>query len=189
MLYVSADVETTGLDPNKCHLLEFAAIVADTKENIPLGKFQRLLKIPEGAYWDPFAKSMNAEWYWKAIAEDNGAIKPEKLIPAFESWLLANHVNPKDFVFAGKNFGKFDLQFINRLPGYGDLVLCNARILEPAMLYFDPMSDEQIPNMDLCSKRIGLEGYDTMTHRAFSDCERVITLLREGWKLAGCCHT
>ena len=53
MKYLSIDVETSGLDPNKHQMIEFAAVMEDTEKDIPideLPRFRALILQPSGDY-------------------------------------------------------------------------------------------------------------------------------------------
>jgi hypothetical protein len=62
MLYVSIDLETTGLDPNACQVIEFAAVIEDTLNPLPyeeLPKFSKLV-LHDSVQGELYAVNMNA---------------------------------------------------------------------------------------------------------------------------------
>lgn len=117
MRYLSIDIETTGINPDFCDIIEFGAIIEDTEnqksyELAP--KFHRYLKPPrpEGYRGETYAINMHAETgIWKEInriemlqaeGERNGGlmgqdaedikklIAPRKLLHEFTCWLIDN---------------------------------------------------------------------------------------------------
>jgi hypothetical protein len=117
MKYVSIDIETTGINPEWCDILEFGAIIEDTQnqksyEEVP--KFHRYLKPPrpEGYRGETYAINMHADTgIWKEInriemlqnlgereggltgqdAEDiKKLIAPRKLLNEFTCFLIDN---------------------------------------------------------------------------------------------------
>ena len=80
------------------------------------------------------------------------------------------------FVAAGKNFGSFDLQFLNRKLNFSEHVRCLHRSIDPAMLYFNPVQDNEPPNMQKCLDRAGIE--ETVDHTGLADAFSVVKLIR-----------
>ena len=61
MKYLSLDIETTGLDKEKCSIIQFAAVVEDTSNPLPyheLPKFVGYLYNP-ACHWEVGAMTMN----------------------------------------------------------------------------------------------------------------------------------
>jgi len=202
MKYFSIDLEMTGLDPNNHQILEFAAIYEDTKtklsrEEIP--KFERIINHKE-LVGSPVALNLNArlvkilaglEDVWgndkRDYMEDYNIIGLGQLAGDFYQFIYENLA--KDAAFksnkdgsitinvAGKNFGTFDLQFINQIKGFKNKVRISQRILDPAMFYFEH-HDERLPNLLDCKKRAGLKG--KVTHKAIEDAWDVVQLIRLG---------
>ncbi len=67
MIYVSIDCETTGLDREKCHVIEFGAAIADSKKPGIIGTFHRVIRLPAEAYWEHGAEKMNLSWYLSTL--------------------------------------------------------------------------------------------------------------------------
>jgi hypothetical protein len=188
MKYVSIDIETTGLDHNYCQVLEFAAIVDDLKtqpspESLP--KFQTYV-LHDYYIGEPYALSMHAEAFRKiANWEKNGVAicRPDQLFIKFHTFLttLANYTpqkgNTVKINVAGKNFGGFDSKFLEKLPGYGELIKFHHRFLDPGTLYLDADADEEMPGTEVCLKRAGITS--TVAHTALDDALVVIDLLRK----------
>lgn len=181
MNYISIDIETTGLDPETCQILEIGAVI----DNDELPTFQCF--IDNGLIvGEPFALQMNQQ-ILKSIADGDGKIlKPEEVVPAFLEWLYENDLVDRTWnyiynfknhlTFAGKNVGTFDLQFLKKLPGW-DRVKVRHRTIDPGMLYWNPVIDDcNVPSMTECLRRAGLD--DTVSHRAVDDALAVIELIR-----------
>lgn len=85
-------------------------------------------------------------------------------------------------VFAGKNFGSFDWQFLRYAinPGLADYMYANQvyakhRFLDPGMLYLDPTTDNEPPDLNLCLARAGIA--KTVTHCALDDATDVVNVI------------
>lgn len=188
--YVSVDIETTGLDPNKNQIIEFAAVIEDTENIKPIEElpyFSKLVLHKEYT-WNSIAARMNQD-IWKEIQEieeEQGKIFtmnrrsgdkwiiPDVLFIEFSYFLNAHLGQKQQIVAAGKNFGAFDLQFLKKLPD--SEVVFHHRFIDPAMLFMDFKKDLVPPSLSECLKRAGLD--NTVRHRAKGDALQVIQLLR-----------
>lgn len=185
MIYVAIDLETTGLDPDECQILEFGAVIEDTEKCLPydeLPKFQ--VYIDNGTIrGNAFALQMNHKILKRIATFEEGYtyIDPEDLGEFFAHFLEENGFtrNPKTDRFhitvAGKNFGAFDLQFLNRNIEFGYDINISHRIIDPAMLYVD-WSADRLPDLKTCKEKAGIEG--EVTHEAVQDCMDVIKVMR-----------
>jgi oligoribonuclease (3'-5' exoribonuclease) len=182
MLYVSIDIETTGLDPETCDVVEFAATLADTTGNY-VGEFGERWSVPTFHRYvvqqtyrgEPYALSMHAAIFRKISVGQEGPEEfcyPATLGHEFRCWLREHGVSGRVFV-AGKNFSSFDLQFLKKLPGFKGLF--HHRTLDPVMLYFDPKMDEELPDLATCKARAGLPA--TVAHTALEDALDVVKVL------------
>jgi oligoribonuclease (3'-5' exoribonuclease) len=112
--YVAVDIETTGLDPEKHQILEFAA-VAWTHDGpvTELPHVNVLVKPNEDIVGDPYALQMNAHLL-KRIADGEGYHISDVLVE-FEVWLRSLGIT-EDFktCCVGNQFGSFDLQFLKQ---------------------------------------------------------------------------
>ncbi len=182
MKYVSIDLETTGLDPNNCQVLEIAAIIEDTKALLPREQcpiFHRYVDHGNRLSGEPFALVMNSQLLKKTLdlvkAKDPSVCTPEHVMIDFDAFLKANGI-PNKVLAAGKNFAFFDREFIRRLP-HAEKVRFHHRALDPVTLYTDFANDEVPPNMDDCMSRAGLTA--SGKHQAADDAWDVICLLRK----------
>ena len=113
--YISIDIETTGLIPRNHQILEFAAVAwADDGPIMEQPYFHRVIKPHGDIIGDPFALAMNMELI-KKIAEGEGT-PVGVAMQEFRGWLYDLGVRTDDPVnVIGQNFGKFDLQFLNKV--------------------------------------------------------------------------
>lgn len=185
MPYVSIDIETTGLDPATCQVLEVGAIIDDWKTPIyQLPEFRRVLAYKKIA-GDPFALAMNAGLL-RIIANPPEKDDPNQVVccaPSvvggdFADWLRMHNIDPTDVQAAGKNFASFDRQFLERLPDFNQYVKFRHRTLDPAMLFWRPSEDERLPSSKTCYERAGLGG--KVMHTSIADARAVVQLMRVG---------
>lgn len=186
MKYVSIDLEGTGLDPETDQILEFGAVVDDTLrpevsvDDLPT--FRRVIK------WDrieghPIALAMNAGLI-EGIARQDPDLpfcSIAKLAVEFNAWLKslgfrAEHGHQIGFVAAGKNFGTCDDHFLRMVPDWKKYCQPFRRVLDPAILYFDPLIDEAPPGLDACLSRAGIDS--AVKHTAVDDAKDVVRVLR-----------
>lgn len=187
MKFVSIDIETTGLNPEHCQVIEFGAVFVDNFEIKK--KFRVVISHPKYS-GDAYALSLNKRIFDEIVADNKitteNVVDVDNFIVAFVNWLTDEcgyeykDNNRISIIAAGKNFAAFDLQFLKRLPRWDLNIKVHHRIFDPAILYFDPTTDEEIPNLDTCKIRAGLSG--VVTHNAVEDAEDVANLLIHKFK-------
>jgi len=91
--------------------------------------------------------------------------------------MITNKTKPVNITAAGKNFGTFDLKFLEQLPRWKQLVRVRQRILDPSILYTNWVDDESLPSLSTCKQRANLPG--DVAHDALEDAKDVIMLLRK----------
>ena len=210
MQYVSLDIETTGLDPEKDQVLEIAAVFDDLKtplRNLPTYhlwvKHERLEGTPEALamnkrYLDAWATSRQKQTVIGRWAEPH-------MVGDYLGIFLAHCYGFKQFsemvrkqqkiTVAGKNAGSFDLAFLRQLPntGRGGLVpvgatnqeLCRQfhhRVIDPAN-FFLWAEDEEPLSLDECWERAGLHGVELEEHNPLHDAWKVVYLTRRHFGL------
>ena len=115
--YVSIDIETTGLDPDTCQVLEIGAVIHDpAKPLLECPTFRACVK-HDVITGSPRALQMNARLL-EEIAEGGGEWKGDACA-RFREW-LETHLPIGDltanYIHAlGKNVGTFDLVFLNKI--------------------------------------------------------------------------
>lgn len=196
MKYVSIDIETTGLDPENCQILQIGAVIEDTQNVLPLDKLPRFECIVEHAEYkgSPYALWLNSNLL-KTLGELENIKKDERLdyrkanniIPvgtvasAFSMWLMTNGFEAKDsgsitINAAGKNFATFDKNFLVKLPHWTSKIQMRQRIIDPAIMFVDWKQDFSLPNLNACIERAGLSG--EVTHDALKDAIDVVRVIR-----------
>lgn len=172
MKYVSIDIETTGLNPDTCQILEVAAVI-ELGDKTPVEDLPWIQFYVQSDYivGEIQAIVMNAQ-----LLERMSTASCTKLHKV--SQVLANfikqHLGEGPWTVAGKNFGSFDYQFLKRLPK-SNLLHFRHRFLDPAMLYIEP-GDDGPPRMEKCLERAMLD--IDVAHRALPDARQVVQLLR-----------
>lgn len=189
--YCSLDIETTGLDPLQHNVIEFGAVLDDLAAPEPLAELPvfHCYVLPAqvaGYRGDPYALSMNCDILRKIsnrLSNECGDVflYPDEVAPAFAAWCREHGlVSPRDgspsMLVAGKNVAGFDLPFLRaQLPGFSDIRF-SQRVLDPAILYFNPICDARPPSLEVCLQRAGLN--PEVPHTAVEDAKLVIQLLR-----------
>lgn len=190
--YVSIDLETTGLDPDKCQILEIGAVIEDwTKPPEQLARFHCYV-VHDQIKGEPYALSMHAE-ILRRIAEQGKHpeflfLKPFQVGRQFAIWLTGHGLNPECVLAGGKNFAGFDRNFLYKLSDYdtpfkGE-VRFHHRSIDPCMLYWNPDTDDVPPGSEECLKRAGLD--PTVSHTAIEDAISVIEMVRQAAALKRC---
>jgi hypothetical protein len=188
MKYVSIDLETTGLDPDTCQILEIGAVFND--DSLPLALcpiFHRLVWPASGLFkGEAYALWMNAHII-KEIHDANAKkvgqdvlVNCGSLQYQLADWLASvGYTRPEGkpvsgVVAAGKNFAGFDVRFLRRYE-VDRFVTFKHRVIDPGM-YYHQKEDDVPPDTALCLKRANLEG--SVQHRAVDDAKDVIRLVR-----------
>lgn len=183
--YISIDIETTGLDPETCQILEIGAVIDDWVFPIKkLPTFHCYVQHPE-YHGEPYALALNHK-ILKILAkcDCNCILQPFEVFERFNKWLQSNCFQDR-ITIAGKNFGSFDLQFLKRLSSFQLITdyFCH-RYIDPAMLYWEPNIDgSTLPNLKKCLARAGM--MDEVTHTAVEDARLVIKLIRHYYDKKG----
>jgi len=182
MRYVSIDIETLGLDPTCCDIVEFGAVIDDFESPLKdLPTFHCYLTKPRNIYkGDVYAMFMHSKSsIFERIAkrEPGYSYIPEDLLDeVFAEWLQEQGYGEKDkIVVAGKNFSGFDLPFLKTI-GFGTKTRLHHRVIDPGSMFFDPRIDEVPPGLEDCLKRAGIE--KTVDHTAVEDAMDVIRCVR-----------
>ena len=192
MKYVSLDIETTGLNPKKCDIVQFAAVIDDLSDPQPLEKlptFQTYFCQPTYT-GEPYALGMHpgifkriADAQQKRIEENEFGdrfMSIRDLPTALKNFLTGNGYTEDKYgrvrvTAAGKNVGMFDLPFLKKkVKSWGDITILH-RVIDPAILYYEP-GDLTLPDSKLCMQRAGLAG--EVAHTALEDALMVVKLVR-----------
>jgi hypothetical protein len=185
MKYCAINIEATGLDPNTCNIIEFAAVVDDFSEHkliesLPVYQTYIVYDTYTG---DPYALAMHVEIFkklstWKKDTEIK-VCRPDDLFRNLHTFLINCGYKSIDgkikINVAGKNFSSFDKKFLDKLEN--NCIEFHHRSLDPSILYFDPLIDETLPSTEVCLKRAGMDSF--IAHTALADAKAIIELLRK----------
>lgn len=190
MRYISIDIETLGLDPLSHSTIQFGAVIEDTNNPLPLEslpRFECLISHQEYK-GTPFAMSMHHELFVelaKGAKSTKTIIASYNVAEEFAIWLQREGLESEGGLIkinvAGKNFATFDKLFLEQLPNWKKNIRITQRIMDPAILYWDPKTDETLPNLEECKKRAGMS-VTTVAHTAVEDALDVIELIRLKYK-------
>lgn len=188
MYICSIDIETTGLRPESCDIIEFGAVLDSCDPVTPIDSLPvfhaYILPATDNIYrGEPYALSMHPTIFKRIAKKESGYnyLIPDALPFEFAQWLSG--VLPKQnkhLTLAGKNVGSFDIQFLKRLNGWNDLKLSH-RYMDVGPLFFDPHKDDVIPDLKTCLERCNLPS--NITHNAVDDAKQVLQVLRHYYEL------
>lgn len=184
MRILSLDIETSGLNPETCQVIEIGAVVEDTRYNAPLETLPSfhcyiLHDLYQG---EAFALGMHAKIFHRIATQEKpyAYLRPKQAILNLRFFIEEQlgeegRCMGDKFSIAGKNYLGFDKLFLDKL-GFDDKTYFHRRVLDPAILYWEK-EDNQLPSMQECLKRTGSK--TEVAHNAVDDARDVIRLLRE----------
>jgi DNA polymerase III epsilon subunit-like protein len=184
--YVSLDIETTGLCPETCQVLEIGAVFDYLDRPLlecPTFHTYVRHKLYVG---EPYALALNARIF-KILANPPDNVKVcclEDVPVELASWLQkcgCDTKTPHSLSFGGKNFGGFDRNFLRRIPMFDAMIPYKHRFYDAGNMYFDPAIDENLPSTQQCLERAGLPTY--VAHEAVADAEAVAKLIRRRYNI------
>lgn len=196
MKYISLDVETLGLIPGEHSIIQIGAVCEDT--NNPLSfeecpKYDILIKQPI-YHGTPFAMSMHPHLLLELEPPFKGPVVTstrriedvEDVAEDFLNWLLleANYFpknKPSAITIAGKNAASFDIPHLKTLPNWNAIVKTKQRVIDPAILFWNPLIDKELPNLEDCKKRAGFTS-TAVAHTALEDAWDVVLLIRKAFE-------
>lgn len=180
ILYV--DLETTGLNPLTCDILQIGLFVDDMDLDIGCG-FQFEILVKRDSYkGEPYALGMHGELFKRVAAE---GIAPLEVRENIAKWLRICGFKEGDLItVGGKNVAGFDIPFLQAFYPYAGAFApfkISARVVDPGMLYFNPRTDRAVPSMSTCCERAGLSAH--VAHTALADAMQCAALVRAYFKL------
>ncbi len=171
MKYLSIDIETTGLDPEKHQILEFAAVLDDLENPQPLNElptFHRSIR------WDDYTISDYCLRLHKELLDDilNGScnITIDELGSQFKQWLEGLGIG-ENYNVAGANFAGFDGAFLKKVLNFPPWFY---RVIDVGSMFLRKDAD-RLP---------GLSDIDCLAtgHRALPDAMSVVGAIhRKFW--------
>jgi oligoribonuclease (3'-5' exoribonuclease) len=182
MKYISIDIETLGLQPGKCDIVEFGAVIDDFVTPIDeLPRFHCYMTKPgdiyKGEVYAMYMHSKSSIFERIAKREPGYSYIPDDLLDeVFFEWLQEQGFEEDEkVVVAGKNFNAFDLPFLKTI-GFGTKTRLHHRTLDPGSMWVDLLKDDAPPGLEECLKRAGIR--KTIEHTAVEDAMDVIRCIR-----------
>ena len=179
--YVSIDIETTGLNPENCQVLEIGAVIDDAVTPIEDCPTFHCYVDHGLILGEPYAVSMHPTILRRIATHEEGYtyLQPWEVATRFRDFLKENGLDPENekvFV-AGKNYAGFDARFLRKLTNWDKHVRVHHRILDPAAMYWQPEVDGvELPDTKTCMERAGISG--EVAHTAVEDATVVVRLIR-----------
>ncbi len=172
--YLSIDVETTGLDRQKVHVLQLAAVYDNGKDMNDLPTFDRVIKWPVITHAEEYAMNLNKKLLQRAFKKQN-IVSISQARKEFIEWLDRIQPNGK-FTAAGKNIQSFDLPIMENPVNQFSLRRFLVRALDPGSMYTDDFN--HIPTLDEINV---LTGRQAVSHDALDDAWDVVHAIRYKW--------
>jgi oligoribonuclease (3'-5' exoribonuclease) len=175
--FISIDIETTGLSFEKGNrIVEVAGSVHRFDKELYWQEHNfSCIVNPGECTWSKIALDIHTEsGLYDQIYTDGASV--EEAVNIFQSFLRKEFVS-EPIVIAGKNFGMFDFGFLKPL-GFFEGLRFSRRVLDPGMLFFNPLTDKFTPSLQECAERAGLE--QRPLHVALDDAIQV-GLVLESW--------
>ena len=176
MRCVSIDIESSGLDPETCQIIEIAVVIDDLNDQKPLDQVKHPIYVGE-----PFALALNARIF-KLLSDRTTPSMDTQSAATELHGFFQEHFGKDKINVLGKNVGTFDYRFFMRDPHLRRLAdrFFRHRMIDIGALYLKP-GDDQIPGMEECMRRAGIEN-PVVTHEALQDCKDAIQLMRVWWE-------
>lgn len=173
--FFSLDIETTGLNPDTCQILEIAVVFYDTEILMPVEKrpFIRRPIHHEVIQGEPYALAMNsrllseiARGYAEGVRIKSAIFNLREFVDKVDPG--ANKIN-----WLGKNVSGFDLKFLSKELQFGLCLRHHHRAFDLGSFFFDPKIDTDcLPSLKQCMERVGIEG--EVPHTALEDARMVV---------------
>jgi len=178
-LFVSLDIEALGVNSLDCPIIQFGAVLANWKTQQTISEIEVLVRHSSYDNCEPYAMAMHASLLYRIDKGEGIHIK--NLAREVHLWLeqfgvTTHSLDGQKINVAGKNVAGFDLPRLrHQCEDWDTYVPTRQRVLDPGGLYWKPMLDTELPDLQTCLKRAGLQG--EVKHTALSDARDVVKLI------------
>ncbi len=173
--YLSVDIETTGVDLERSHVLQLAAVYDDGRPLEELPTFNRVVRWKVITYGEEYAMNLNRHLLEKTFSVNDDYPTISAVQAAFGSFLY--QVQPEGKITpAGKNVAAFDVPILKNPTNGFAWRRFNRRALDPGSMYTEEF--DHIPSLGEINKYLGREA---VTHDALDDCWDVVHAIRHKW--------
>ena len=183
MRFISIDVETTGIDADKCQILSIGAVIDDTIAPLTLKDVPQYYKrVSHDEYkGEIYALNLNKDLLTEILENKDGLnIHVDNLKADFQSWVNKYFDGSEKITIAGKNFANFDKKFLDKL-GVLDGLNVSYQFLDVGSLYWEPKTDAKLPSLQECLDRAEIK--TEVTHNALEDAMDVVKVIRHNIKV------
>lgn len=185
MKYLSLDIETTDIIPSKGQILQIGCVVADTNGEI-IDTFEVSIIPDKGRIkGNLLALYMNIDLLADLSNKGNElkvginpgnkyAIGVENAIIMLGRFCCKHFPDDQKIPVAGKNVGTFDIPWLEYHRGSYELPIFSRRYLDVGSMFVEHY-DKELPNLQQCMERAGVEG--EVTHNALKDALDVVSCI------------
>ena len=173
--YLSIDIETTGLDRQKVHVLQLAAVYDNGKDLEELPTFDRVIKWPVITHAEEYAMNLNKDLLERGFKKQN-IVSINQCRDEFRKWLEKIEPGKSRFTPAGKNVQGFDIPILENPVNKFFFDRFLRRTLDPGSMYTADF--DHIPTLDEINS---VTGRSPVTHNALDDCWDVVYAIRHKW--------
>ena len=172
--YVSLDIETTGVDKQKSHVLQLAAVYDNGDSLKSLQTFTRIIKWKKINHGEEYAMNLNKTLLSKT-RDEPGVTSVIQARQDFSNWL--DRVQPKGkLTAAGKNVAGFDLPILQNNVNKFYLRRFLVRCLDPGSMYSTDFN--HIPSLNEINTLLNRKA---VSHDALEDAWDVVHAIRYKW--------
>lgn len=190
--FVSIDIETTGSDFETCDVIEIGAVIDDWLEPLDQPPTFHCYIDRHSFKGQTYALSMHPTIFRRIATKEEGFtyLYPNEATKRLSEWMRNKGAYEVEDGFtrranvAGKNFAMFDDRFLKKLDKHHYLRY-RHRVIDPAMMYWDPFTDSKLPDLKTCMERAGIDG--EVAHTALEDAIVVTKLIQRGIKMGYHC--
>ena len=189
MKYICSGIETTGLNPKSCLILEIGMVMENTRLKLPREQCPTFHCYLDYKHFigEDFALNMNKAIIQRikdlqeqpvlACESKSLLLGPDAAVERMIQFISPLFPNEYKITIAGKNAASFDIPFLKMMgDGHGEKLPFSHRVIDPAMLFVDWKLDDKLPDLKLCKDRAGVTG--EVSHNSLDDAWDVIQLLR-----------